>query len=207
MTTVKKPRKPQDRALRSARKLLDAASELLIERGVESTTVDEIVARAGVSKGTFYHHFDSKSTVLAALRENVIDDFEAAVLAAVDACSAEAPDVKLQAWIDAAFVGYLRMEPLHDIVFGQRDAPPRWSATGRAFMERLVEVIDEGNKKGMWNTPRPHLAATYIFMGLLGVVDDLTLRGEVPCTAPAELSRIVRNTLASDPMPTVSSAR
>ncbi len=49
-------------------KLLDASLELMLERGYNATTVDEICSRAGVSKGSFYHFFDSKEDLgLAAL--------------------------------------------------------------------------------------------------------------------------------------------
>ncbi len=41
-------------------KLLAAAQELMLERGYNATTVDEICTHAGVSKGSFYHFFDSK---------------------------------------------------------------------------------------------------------------------------------------------------
>lgn len=48
--------------------LMAAAEDLFVRQGVEATTIDQIVARAGVAKGTFYHYFSSKADVLAALR-------------------------------------------------------------------------------------------------------------------------------------------
>lgn len=49
-------------------KIVDAALELLLRQGYPGTTVDEICAKAGVSKGSFYHSFDSKEAMgLAAL--------------------------------------------------------------------------------------------------------------------------------------------
>ena len=37
--------------------MLDAAAELLAERGFAATSMDEIAARVGVSKPTLYQHF------------------------------------------------------------------------------------------------------------------------------------------------------
>lgn len=51
-------------------KLLTAAQELMLERGYNATTVDDICTHAGVSKGSFYHFFDSKEGLgLATLEE------------------------------------------------------------------------------------------------------------------------------------------
>lgn len=41
-------------------RLLDAALAILRTRGYAATTVDEICAAAGVTKGAFFHHFRSK---------------------------------------------------------------------------------------------------------------------------------------------------
>jgi AcrR family transcriptional regulator len=49
--------------------MVAAAADLFAERGYEATTVDDIVQRANLAKGTFYYHFESKDEVaLAVLR-------------------------------------------------------------------------------------------------------------------------------------------
>ena len=49
------------------RKLFDAAMELIGERGFTDASVDEIVERAGVAKGTVYYHFAGKAELVEAL--------------------------------------------------------------------------------------------------------------------------------------------
>lgn len=44
----------------SKTKLLDAALQVIRTRGYTATTVDEVCKAAGVSKGSFFHHFKSK---------------------------------------------------------------------------------------------------------------------------------------------------
>ncbi|MFT7623347.1 MAG: TetR/AcrR family transcriptional repressor of nem operon [Myxococcota bacterium] len=44
-------------------KLIEAMQTLSLCKGFPATTVDEVCAEAGVSKGSFYHHFDSKDDV------------------------------------------------------------------------------------------------------------------------------------------------
>jgi AcrR family transcriptional regulator len=53
--------------------LLDAAARLIAERGYRGMTVNEIVAQAGLSKGTFYWYFSCKDDVLFAVLEEHID--------------------------------------------------------------------------------------------------------------------------------------
>jgi len=52
------------RAQRTRASIREAANKLFLARGFEATTVDAIVAAAGVSKGTFYLHFERKEDLL-----------------------------------------------------------------------------------------------------------------------------------------------
>lgn len=44
-------------------KLLDAALSLIRAKGYSATTIDELCAKAGVAKGSFFHHFKDKETL------------------------------------------------------------------------------------------------------------------------------------------------
>jgi len=46
-------------------KLMDAVLELIWAGSYGTTTIDQICEKAGVKKGSFYHFFDSKSTLAA----------------------------------------------------------------------------------------------------------------------------------------------
>lgn len=46
--------------------VLDAAYKLFNQRGIRAIGVDSIIARAGVAKATFYHHFPSKDDLVIA---------------------------------------------------------------------------------------------------------------------------------------------
>lgn len=46
---------------------LDAALALFLERGYEATTISDVIARVGVSKGAFYHHYRAKEDLLEGL--------------------------------------------------------------------------------------------------------------------------------------------
>src|ERR1700741_2291226 len=55
------------RAMAPAReKLLEAAFAVIREKGYVAATVDELCARAGVAKGSFFHHFKDKEALAVA---------------------------------------------------------------------------------------------------------------------------------------------
>lgn len=56
-------------------KLLQAAMELMAERGMDGVAINEITERADVGFGTFYNHFPSKDAIYAALIKQVFEDF------------------------------------------------------------------------------------------------------------------------------------
>lgn len=85
------------RATRPARtsvtrqKLFDASMELIGERGAASVTVDEIATAAGVSKGTVYYNFGSKSELIAQLLRHGVDILKARLLSAAGDSEADIP--------------------------------------------------------------------------------------------------------------------
>ncbi len=60
------------RIARSRAKILDAATDLLIEGGARSVTVDAVAERSGVAKSTMYRHFPSRADLLVeVLKHNI----------------------------------------------------------------------------------------------------------------------------------------
>jgi AcrR family transcriptional regulator len=64
---VKDKRSIQGEQTRAA--LFDAARTLFGEQGYSATSLDEVVARAGVTKGALYHHFDDKEGLFRSVYE------------------------------------------------------------------------------------------------------------------------------------------
>ena len=57
-------------------KIVSAAWRLYYEQGYENTTVDEIIALSGTSKGSFYHYFDGKDALLGSLAYLFDEEYE-----------------------------------------------------------------------------------------------------------------------------------
>jgi AcrR family transcriptional regulator len=75
----------------SRARLLDAAAEVFAERGFRAATVDQIVAAAELSKGTFYWNFAAKEDLFLALLEERIDQPARALMAITRDAPAEQP--------------------------------------------------------------------------------------------------------------------
>ncbi len=88
-------------------KLFQAAMDIMNQLGPEATTVEEVAARAGVSKGTVYYNFGSKQTMIDQLLL-----YGAKLLLAEMALVASGPDprVALRNAIEAALL-YLGDHP------------------------------------------------------------------------------------------------
>ena len=66
----------EQRRLRTRERLLDAAERVVAEKGVEDATIEEFVAAAGVSRGTFYNYFPTAADLLHALNSRVSGDLD-----------------------------------------------------------------------------------------------------------------------------------
>jgi len=76
---------PRDGAATKQR-ILDAAERLVIENGYAATSLDEVIAESGTSKGAFFHHFASKLDLASSL----VDRYAAADITHLEQAAARA---------------------------------------------------------------------------------------------------------------------
>src|SRR3954463_4408149 len=69
--------RPARRKARTVSAILDAAERHFLERGYESTKVDDIAHDADVAVGSLYNHFGGKEALYGALVARALDLFEA----------------------------------------------------------------------------------------------------------------------------------
>lgn len=53
-------------------KILRASIETISEKGLENTSISDIVKKAGVAQGTFYLYFSSKNALIPAIADNLV---------------------------------------------------------------------------------------------------------------------------------------
>ena len=54
-------------------RILDAAQQLILDRGFAGMTLDQLLAQVGVTKGAFFYHFKTKDDLAAALLQRFAD--------------------------------------------------------------------------------------------------------------------------------------
>jgi AcrR family transcriptional regulator len=59
--------------------VLDAATQIIIEKGAFALTLDAVAAQAGVSKGGLLYHFPSKEALLKGMIERYLSEFSACI--------------------------------------------------------------------------------------------------------------------------------
>src|SRR5712691_1713827 len=64
--------------------ILDVAQRLVYTKGYEQMTIQDILDDLQISKGAFYHYFDSKQALLEALIERLLDEGVQLLLPIVD---------------------------------------------------------------------------------------------------------------------------
>lgn len=72
-------RRTKTEALATRDQLLDCAELLFVQQGVSSTTLQQIAAEAGVTRGAIYWHFEDKAALFNAMMERVKMPLESAM--------------------------------------------------------------------------------------------------------------------------------
>ncbi|MFT4049707.1 MAG: TetR family transcriptional regulator [Solirubrobacterales bacterium] len=116
----------QEQADAARASLIEAASVLFAERGYHDSSVAEIGARAGVSRGLVNHHFGSKENLLTAVIEAHIADWEQGVVA-------------------PAIAGKRGLEALHAILFAHLEQAKRRPKHMLLLYRLMAEASDPRN--------------------------------------------------------------
>jgi AcrR family transcriptional regulator len=145
----------QQRAEETRSHILDAAGELFAERGYDATSVADICAQAGVTKGAFYHHFESKQAVFLELRDRWLAPLETQLTLARD--PDETLPQLLQHVADMAREMFAeagedrRQQVFLELLSAARQDPtilPAMLAPLRRYREWFAQVISVGIKEG-----------------------------------------------------------
>ncbi len=172
-------RRARDKA-RRRREILQAARLEFFERGFHDPTVDDVAARAQVSKGTIYLYFVSKEEILAHLLLEGLD----LLLNDMEAARERQPPLPPEPALRSMAVAYLRFCQSHPNYFRLIMAFDRGrfeeSISAKLYqqvldqsllgLELVAQTIEAGSLSGTFRTADPWQAAGSTWAALNGVL-------------------------------------
>ncbi|MEV4411547.1 TetR/AcrR family transcriptional regulator [Catellatospora sp. NPDC049609] len=168
-------------------RILAAATELFAEQGYAATSVQQVVDRAGVTKGGLYHYFGAKEDLLVEMYRAVFGER----LAALDRIVAQGrdPEWTLRAIIDDIVVGTAAMikesaAVSHELAAMDSDRTQRLQADWRRYQETVRGLIRDAQESGVFAAvASPEIVSWSIF----GVTNSLHTWYRPDGPKPAEL--------------------
>lgn len=139
----------QARAEATRRRILDSAVDLFSELGYGETGLADVLARAGVSKGAFYYHFDSKEAVAVAIIEDYRSRNAEAVLERIDRSAPMLDRIIVATFVSAAIletdktarIGNLLLQALGQVSSVASRVYSEWTAEFVANLTTAVQRI------------------------------------------------------------------
>jgi AcrR family transcriptional regulator len=134
---------PDERAREQRRRIFLAAARVFSARGYANSTVDDICTEAGVSRRTFYEHFEDLRDCLVKLHERVANR---AFRAVEQYCRAqEHPNDQLRAGVEGLLGMIANFPDEAKVIFREvRSAGPELEARREALLQRFASLMFEG---------------------------------------------------------------
>ncbi len=167
--------------------ILQAAEEVLLEKGYHETSIDEIAARVGIAKGTVYLHFPSKEDLVIAIYQREMLQ----LLQYIDSIigSQSTALAKVEAIFELMYGGIMstRMRLLFSISnsAGLKHLLDEKTGCLREMWDQLTErlnsLFEEGKAEGAFDSTLPTMVMVSAFYSLLSPkrYDRLTADGQM----------------------------
>jgi AcrR family transcriptional regulator len=157
--------------------ILDVTQRLIYTKGYEQMSIQDILGELRISKGAFYHYFDSKQALLEALIERIQYETQQVLNPIVDDPHLSALD-KLQRYFDTAvqwktahkafLIELLRIWYTdHNAIVRQK----MWTTLSKQAMPLLAVIFHQGIREGVLNIPFPEQVGTIVLSMIHGLGD------------------------------------
>lgn len=163
----------QQRSEETKTRILESAIKLFSSRGYNKASVDEICREAGISKGAFYHHFESKQALFLALLDGWLKTIDTAIEESKDKTAPETFMLMTQAFpylFKTAGEGLPMF--LEFWLQASRDKKI-WEASiapYRRYHKYFTSLIKKGVKEGSFVDVDPELTSRMIVSTAMGLL-------------------------------------
>jgi len=160
--------------------ILDVAQRLIYTKGYEQMTIQNILDDVGISKGAFYHYFDSKGAVLEALVERMVVVEVIPLLTPIVQDPGLSALEKLNSYFDTAVrwktARKTLMLELLRVWLSDENAIVRqklFTMSGKQVTPLLADIIRQGIQEGVFTTSYPDQVCHVIIYVLQGLSDTI----------------------------------
>jgi len=168
--------------------ILDVAQRLVYTKGYEQMTIQDILDDLHISKGAFYHYFDSKGAVLEALVERMVVVEVIPLLTPIVQDAHLTALEKLNRYFDTALrwktAKKTFMLELLRVWLADENAIVRqklFAMSAKQVTPLLTQIIRQGIQEGVFQTSYPDQVCqviNYILQGLSDTIIELLLSSE-----------------------------
>lgn len=156
--------------------LIETACQCILEKGYRNFTLQDITDRLGLSKGSLYHHFETKEELLLAVLDHLIRGWDRVIENKLE--GVEGAEEKLSALLEASFeIGRdgVSYQILVDF-WGEMDHNQAFREANAAFYARyrsqVAEIIEEGIQEETFRPLDSSMAASMV----LALIDGFSLQ-------------------------------
>lgn len=133
--------------------ILDVAQRLFHEQGYAQTSIEDILKKIGIARGTLYYHFKSKEEILSAMIDRQIERNEEILHRIADNQALSAVEKLYELILFQSHSGTLA-EGLHE----KENAELHQKSFQRSLLHYapiMTEIVEQGIQSGEFSTPYP----------------------------------------------------
>ena len=188
---ARKPRRKDEQSRETQERLIRVATELFAEKGYAATATEDLVARAGVTRGALYHQYVDKRDLFRAVFESVEQQLGMRMAQAAAAATDPEEMYRLgtRAFLEAACEPAIRRIVLLEgpTVLGREE----WRRIDSQYAFSLVRAVWEANMAAGNVPPLPLDALTEVMLGALNAAGLAVAAAPDPKAAIGEFATIV----------------
>ncbi len=165
---TKQVKKPEERR----REIVSASRNLFLEQDYENTTMQDVMEKLQIAKGTVYHYFKSKEDLLEAVVKDMVVEFILMVENALNQCQGNALD-KMRTLITTGMTASTQSDMMDNL---HRPGNMRMhilllALTISNLAPLYAQVISQGCKEGIFHVEHPLECAEILLAGIQFITD------------------------------------
>lgn len=159
--------------------ILEVARSLFIELGYKKTSIERIIDKLNIAKGTFYYYFKSKADLLEAIADQhaeahyqnwkaIIERDDLNAIQKLNLIFSNSLNLKLNS--KDLLITYLNaMIDEQNIMFRYKLGEKR----NRIAADYLGKIVEQGNQEGVFDTPYPYGSILMILKLSESMIDEI----------------------------------